>query len=42
MPKLKALTPCVAQCARCGCYWELRATWVPYAKAARKEDTSDG
>lgn len=42
MPKLKSMTPCVARCARCGRYWELRTAWVPYAKAARKEDPSDG
>ena len=32
MPKLKELVPCVAQCKRCGRYWELRATWVPFER----------
>ena len=30
MPRLANLASCVAQCAKCGRYWELRATWVPF------------
>lgn len=40
MPKLKELVPCVARCAACGLYWELKATWVPYTKATPKRSNS--
>lgn len=46
MPKLAELTPCVAQCAACGRYWELRAMWVPFerlnARQPMNEEECDG
>lgn len=41
MPKLAELRPCVAQCAECGRYWELKATWVPYERATKSDKATD-
>lgn len=42
MPKLANLDSCVAQCAACGRYWELRAAWVPYTKLGTPSSEGEG